>query len=165
VTEYEYTTYVRATPDDVWRALTDPAMTSRYWSGLTFRTDWQPGSTMAWEFPAITVVDDGQSVVECDAPRRLVYTWHTFSEEWGRAHDIPADVVAAFAAEPRSVAHFEIESGADGTRLTVRHAGFTPDSPVLAAVKDGWPGVLSSLKSLLETGRALGSDDQSEARG
>jgi len=156
VTEFVYTTYVRATPDEVWRALTDPEVTSRYWSGLRFRTDWRPGSTMTWEFPATAVADADQVVVECEAPRRLAYTWHTFSEGWAHAHDTPADVVAAFAAQPRSIAHFEIEPGEFGTRLTVRHAGFTPDSPVLLAVRDGWPAVLSSLKSLLETGRALG---------
>ncbi|MFI5034611.1 MAG: SRPBCC family protein [Acidimicrobiales bacterium] len=159
MSEYTYTIYVRAAPADLWRALTDPELTSRYWSGLRFSTDWRAGSSITWCLPEVEIVDVDQVVVVADAPRRLAFTWQTFTDAWAAAHGVPPDVAAAFAAEPRSTATFELEPGGDATRLTLRHGDFDPGSAVAAAVAEGWPAILSSLKSLLETGSELGFEE------
>ena len=90
--------------------------------------------------------------------RRLAYTWHTFSPEWAAAHGIDEKAVAAWRAEPRSKVAFDIEEAGPGVvKLTVVHDGFEPGSGVLEGVSHGWPAVVSSLKTLLETGSALPS--------
>lgn len=153
--EFTYVIYLRATPEAAFAALTDPAATARYWSGLVFESTWEPGAGVAWRMPGTTITDPDQVVLESDAPRRLAYTWHTFTPEWAAASSVDEPTRAAYAAEPRSRAAFALDEVEGATRLTVTHAGFDDDSVVLAAVRQGWPPILSSLKSLLETGEPL----------
>ena len=154
--EFVYTTYIRTTPEQLWQALTDPAFTTRYWEGITLESDWKPGSTFTMKLGnGVTVADPAQVVLEADPYRRLSYTWHTFTPEWAAAYDISEEHRATFAAEPRSTVTFEIEPAGDYVRLTVVHDGFEPGSAVLTGISQGWPLVMSSLKSLLETGDAL----------
>ncbi len=154
--EFAYTTYIRTTPEQLWRGLTDPAFTRRYW-GLALESDWKAGSavTVQLDRSNVTVADPAQVVLESDPYRRLSYTWHTFTPEWAAAYDISEEHRAKFAAEPRSTVTFEIEPMGDYVRLTVVHDGFEPGSAVLAGVSQGWPMLMSSLKSLLETGDVL----------
>ena len=154
--EFVYTTYIRTTPEQLWRGLTDPAFTRRYW-GLAMESDWKAGSTVTVQLDRsnVTVADPAQVVLESDPYRRLSYTWHTFTPEWAAAYDISEEHRAKFAAEPRSTVTFEIEPMGDYVRLTVVHDGFEPGSAVLAGVSQGWPMLMSSLKSLLETGDVL----------
>ncbi len=154
--EFVYTTYIRTTPEQLWRGLTDPAFTRRYW-GLAYESDWTTGSTFTVRLDKndVTIADPAQVVLEADPYRRLSYTWHTFTPEWAAAYGISAEDMAKFAAEPRSKVTFEIEPQGDYVRLTVVHDGFEPGSAVLAAVGAGWPMLMSGLKSLLETGEVL----------
>lgn len=152
--EFVYTTYIRTTPERLWQALTDPAFTERYW-GVSFETDWVPGSQMSWTQFGVTIADPDQVVLEADPPRRLAYTWHTFTSEFGAAAGLPAELVADSAAEQRSKVVFEIEPLGELVKLTVVHDGFPPGSVVREAVGQGWPALLASLKTLLETGEAL----------
>ena len=62
---FVYTTYIRTTPEQLWRALTDPVFTRRYW-GATFQTDWQASSTMRWDQFGVTTADPGQVVLEAE---------------------------------------------------------------------------------------------------
>ena len=102
------------------------------------------------------ISDPDQVVLEADPYRRLAYTWHTFTPEWAQAHGIDATDAATWAAEPRSKVAFDIEETGDGVvKLTVVHDGFVPGSSVLQGVSQGWPGVVASLKTLLETGSPL----------
>jgi uncharacterized protein YndB with AHSA1/START domain/DNA-binding transcriptional ArsR family regulator len=155
---FVYSTYIRTTPERLWEALTAPAFTERYW-GLTFETDWKPGSPMTLHQWGLTIADPEQVVLEAEPYRRLSYTWHTFTPEWQRvARDtvgFPDDFLARVAAEPRSKATFEIEDLGALVRLTVIHDGFEPGSEVLATISQGWPHILSNLKTLLETGEIL----------
>jgi uncharacterized protein YndB with AHSA1/START domain/DNA-binding transcriptional ArsR family regulator len=144
-----YTIHIHATPERVWRALTDPALTERYWE-TTLRSDWRAGSAVVWEHHGDTIADPEQVVLECDPPRRLSYTWHTFTPEWAYTHGIGGDLLARVAAEPRSKVAFELEPAGDTVKLTVIHDGFEPGSTVLRMVSDGWPLLLSDLKTLLE---------------
>jgi DNA-binding transcriptional ArsR family regulator/uncharacterized protein YndB with AHSA1/START domain len=164
-TTFVYTTYINATPEQVWQGLTEPAFTERYWrhpvtGGVSYRTDWQKGSPydMAYDQVGLVVRDPEQIILESDPHRRLAYTWHTFTPEWASAHSIDEVTVAAWRAEPRSKVAFDIEEAGVGVvKLTVVHDGFEPESKVLEGVSGGWPAVMGSFKTLLETGTALPS--------
>lgn len=138
VPTYVYVTYIHATPEQVWRALTDADLTARYW-GHANVSDWQPGST--WEHRRADgsgVADVVGRVLTAEPPTRLVITFE----------DSPDT-----EREP-SVVTFLVEPHQDIVRLTVTHENLA-DLDMFNGISNGWPGVLSNLKSLLETGDAL----------
>lgn len=138
VPTYVYVTYIRATPEDVWRALTDADLTAQFW-GHANVSDWQPGSP--WEHRRVDgsgVVDVVGEVLTAEPPVRLVITFED-SQETDR--------------EP-SVVTFLVEPHQDIVRLTVTHERL-PDMDMYNGIAGGWPAVLSNLKSLLETGAVL----------
>lgn len=139
--KFVYVIYIAAQPDTVWKALLEGEFTRQYW-GHENVSDWKPGSP--WEHrrndAARTVVLVGQ-VLESHPPRRLVLTWAN-----------PEDKASK---ERHSRVTFEIEPVADMVRLTITHDELERGSDMLRKISDGWPRVLSSLKSLLETGRPL----------
>ena len=155
-TDFVYTTYIEAPQELVWRALIDPAFTRRYW-GMEFETDWKPGSTWAVthtrrEHP-LHVADDEMVIKEFDPYNRLSYTWQAYTPEFVTAFGFDQDVVAKAATEPRSTVTYELSPSGNETKLTVMHTGFQPGSVVLPDIADGWPKVLSWLKTFLESGR------------
>jgi uncharacterized protein YndB with AHSA1/START domain/DNA-binding transcriptional ArsR family regulator len=152
--EFVYTTFINTTPERLWQALTDPAFTSRYW-GVTFESDWQVGSEMVWVPNGARIVDPAQVVLESDPYRRLAYTWHSFTPEFAKAYEIDPAEVAKLAEEPRTKVSFELEPHGAVVKLTVVHDGFAPGSSLLDSVGGGWSELLSSLKTLLETGEPL----------
>ncbi len=150
---FVYTTYIQTTPEQLWKGLTAPEFTTRYWD-ISFDTDWKPGSPMVWRHHGSVIDDPEQVVIECDPFTRLAYTWHTFTPELGETFGLDADVVTALITEPRSKVTFEIEDGDPFVKLTVIHEAVNENDTVLSMVSNGWPQVLASLKTLLETGRA-----------
>ncbi|HEX3920746.1 MAG TPA: SRPBCC domain-containing protein [Streptosporangiaceae bacterium] len=84
-------------------------------------------------------------------------TWHAFTLEWAQAYGFSEEFQANLAAEPRSKVTFEIEPAGPMVKLTVLHDGFEPGSAVLDGISQGWPAILASLKTLLETGEPLPS--------
>jgi uncharacterized protein YndB with AHSA1/START domain len=136
---FVYVTYIRATPEKVFDAITDQELSARYW-GHRNASDWKVGST--WEHQRIDgsdAVDIVGKVIENDRPRRLVISW--------ASPDDAAD------AEKTSRVTFEIEPYRDdAVKLTVTHSELEPDSGMLRGITAGWPLVLSALKSFLETG-------------
>jgi uncharacterized protein YndB with AHSA1/START domain len=138
--EFVYVTYIETTPDKLWHALTDGDFTARYWFGIRLRSDWKVGSTFEMVHGDGTVSDAGK-IVEVDPPRRLAYTFVNLSDTY--RNDLPA------------LATFELEPHGKLVKLTLTHEGFAPDGKMLPAISRGWPAILSSLKSLLETGRPL----------
>jgi DNA-binding transcriptional ArsR family regulator/uncharacterized protein YndB with AHSA1/START domain len=153
-TEFVYTTYIKTTPEQLWQALTDPAFTVRYW-GVELNSDWKVGSTMTWQYKGVTMADPTQTVLVADVNRRLAYTWHTITPEFGELIGSSPEEVAALAAEQRSNVSFEIEPMGELVKLTVTHGGFEPGSTILPGISEGWPTILASLKTLLETGAPL----------
>jgi uncharacterized protein YndB with AHSA1/START domain len=139
--QFVYVTYISSSPQKVWKALIDPETTAKYWQHENV-SDWKPGSR--WEHRAVdkdrTLRLVGK-VIESSPPRRLVMTWA-----------LPADEARP---ERHSRVTFEIEPVNDVVRLTVTHDQFEPGSEMFKSIQEGWPKVLSSLKSLLETGRPL----------
>jgi uncharacterized protein YndB with AHSA1/START domain/DNA-binding transcriptional ArsR family regulator len=150
--EFVYVTYIRTSPEQLWRALTAPEFTARYW-GRTYHTDWKKGSPYAVTQFGIRVDDPEQIILEADPPRRLSYSWHTVTSEMAEAFAWTDEYLAQVAAEPRSRVTFEIEPEEEGSvRLTVVHDGFEEGSATLESISGGWPRVLANLKTLLETG-------------
>lgn len=150
---FVYATYIRTTPERLWQALTDPAFTDRYW-GVSFRTDWAEGSPMVWDESGATTADPEQIVLAYEPHRRLSYTWHTFSPQWAKANGISEEQRAQLAAEARSQVTFDLEPHGELVKLTVTH-DVDPKGTLYSMCSQGWPVVLSSLKSLLETGEPL----------
>jgi uncharacterized protein YndB with AHSA1/START domain len=139
--EFVYVTYIASTPEKVWDALLDPKMTAQYWQHENV-SDWKPGSK--WEhrgFDEKRTLRLVGKVVESARPRRLVITW-AFPEDEARD-------------EKHTRVTFDIEPAGEVVRLTVTHDRLEPGSKMDKGIREGWPKVLSSLKSLLETGRAL----------
>ena len=138
--QFVYTTLIRTTPEKLWDAITTPEFTRQYWGGLENHSDWKPGSK--WEHINPTDKADpiwvSGRVIESNRPKRLVITW----------------------ADPENLADesqvtFEIQQFEEITQLTVTHGEFKPDSTMAPKIEQGWPKVLSSLKSYLETGKPI----------
>jgi DNA-binding transcriptional ArsR family regulator len=151
---FVYTAYIRTTPEKLWQGLTDPAFTRQYWQ-TELRTDWAKGSPITWDNHGVLISDPGSVVLESDPYRRLSYSWHTMTAELADKFGWEEEFVATLAAEPRSKVTFDLEPVTQGVKLTVTHDGFEPGSIVVQMVSVGWPDVISSLKTLLETGAPL----------
>ena len=146
---FVYVTYIATTPEKVWRAVVDPDVARQYWVGNANDpghvnvSDWKTGSR--WEHQRLDdahTVDLVGKVVESTPPRRLVLTW-------ARPKEAEDD-------SKHSRVTFDIEPQGDGLiRLTVTHEDLERDPKMLAGISSGWPTILSNLKTLLETGRAL----------
>jgi uncharacterized protein YndB with AHSA1/START domain len=152
--EFVYATYINTTPERLWAALTDPAFTRRYW-GVAFESDWTVGSPMVWEDSGSRITDPAQVVIESDPYRRLSYAWHTFTPEWARAHGLDDELLGRVTSERRSTVTFDIEPHGRMVKLTVVHGDLDPEGTVVRMISEGWPHLLSSLKTLLETGETL----------
>lgn len=136
---YVYVTYIHATPQRVWEALTDADLTGTYW-GHRNVSDWRPGSR--WEHQRTDgsgIADAGGVVLEATPPTRLVMTFGDANAEAG-----PDSATVTFLIE----AHHDI------VRLTVTHVNLATEEDV-ELVAAGWPAVIANLKSLLETGQVL----------
>jgi uncharacterized protein YndB with AHSA1/START domain len=143
---FVYVTYIAATPDKVWQALTDGGLTRKYWYGRRAESDWKVGSTVTfwYETGDGEAVSDRGIVLESNPPHRLSYTWHVeFADELRDEH--PSRVT------------FDIEPSGKDVKLTLTHDDFEPGSKVLGGVRSGWPAILASLKTMLETGTPLAS--------
>ncbi len=138
--EFIYVTYIETTPEKLWEALTSSEFSRRYWFGTEVKSDWKVGSPFALVMSG-TTTDVGE-VLEVDRPRRLSYTFHHVLSEAARK-ERPTKVV--FTIEP----HGKI------VKLTLTHEDFEDGSVILDGISKGWPAILSSLKSLLESGTAL----------
>lgn len=154
-TDFVYVSYIATTPEALFRALVEPEFTRQYW-GIALESEWSVGAPVTWVEGEVRIEHPDQRVVAYDPPRRLAYTWHTFTPEWGAATGMGTEFAERAAAEPRTTATFEIEDAGDGTvKLTVTHTGFPAGSIVREACSQGWPHLVSGLKTLLETGRTL----------
>ncbi len=156
-TEFVYQTYIRTTPERLWQALTDPSFIVRYCDGGGPRSDFAEGSPVTWQTgPDDDPHDWGQRVLVSEPPRRLSYTWHNYQPEMAELFGWSEERLAELQQEPISKVTFAIDEVAPQVvLLTVTHDDFAPDSEMLRGVRQGWAGILSNLKSLLETGRTV----------
>jgi len=138
---FVYVTYIRTTLAKLWQALTQPEFTRQYWAGTWQESDWKPGASWRIMIPDGRVADSGQ-VVEIEPERRLVLSWR---------NEFQPDL----RAEGFSRMTYELGKVGESIKLTVLHEMDKPGSKFIEAVSNGWPLILSSLKSLLETGESL----------
>lgn len=140
-TRFIHVIYIASTPQKVFEAITRPEIARTYW-GHENVSDWQPGSrwqhVRANDERKVELVGD---VVESTPPSRLVITWAGASQ---------AEDPAAYSRVTFDIVPYE-----DMVRLTVTHDDLQPGSGMDTGIRQGWPIVLSSLKSLLETGKGL----------
>jgi uncharacterized protein YndB with AHSA1/START domain len=138
---FVYVTYIRTTPEKLWKALIDPEFTRRFWNETWQDCEWKPGATWRLMIPDGRVADAGE-VVEIEPQRRLVLRWRN-------------EFMPELREEGYSRMTYEIEKKGESVKLTVIHEMERGGSKLIDAVSGGWPMILSSLKSLLETGQAL----------
>jgi uncharacterized protein YndB with AHSA1/START domain len=138
---FVYATYIRTTPEKLWQALIDPEFTRRYWVETWQESAWKPGAAWRIMIPDGRVADSGE-ILEIEPPRRLVLKWR---------NELRPEV----RAEGYSRLTYELEKQGESVKLTVIHEMDKRDSKFIQKVSAGWPMILASLKSLLETGEAL----------
>lgn len=139
--QFVYVTFIRTTPEKLWRALLEPEFTRLFWMGTTQECEWKPSALWRIVKPDGKTADSGE-VVEIEPYKRLVLKWknHLFPE---------------MTAEGYSRMTYELEPKGDSVKLTVTHEMDKSESKFIKAVSGGWPIILASLKSLLETGESL----------
>ena len=142
MSRFVYVTYIRTTPEKLWEALTQPEFTKQYWASTWQESEWTPGSSWRAMIPDGRVADSGE-IIETDYPRRLVLTWQN-------------QFVPGMKEEGHSRLTYELEPVPPATvKLTLTHEMDREKSQLIDAVSQGWPHLLASLKSLLETGEPL----------
>lgn len=140
--EFAYETWIRAPKQRVWAALTTAEFTSQYFHATHIESDWKPGAAVFFRnAPDGDIAVDGE-VLEIDPPNKLVISWH-----------VRYDKQAAKEAPSRVT--FSLEESNGQTRLRIVHDRFPEGSVLFDRVSEGWPWIVSGLKSLLETGEAL----------
>jgi len=137
-----YTIYIASTPEKVWEALTSAEFSRKYFFGFAVEAELKTGGAFIVRAPDGSLHISGE-VIECDPPRRLTVTWNV---NW------PALVEKL----GQTLVTYEIEPSGEAVRLTLTESHDRPiDDDILSGGRQGWPAILSSLKSLLETGRPL----------
>jgi len=134
---FVYVTYIRTTPEKLWKALTDPAFQEQYWFGMHCESGWTAGSPWKLVSSSGQVFDAGE-IVAAEPPRRLVIRWENQKPE--------------LKPEGASLCTMELEAIGPTVKLSITHSIEREPSKLIAAVSGGWPKVISNLKSLLETG-------------
>jgi uncharacterized protein YndB with AHSA1/START domain len=138
---FVYVTYIRTTRETLWAALTTPEFMKKYWFGMNIETEWRAGSPWKLVFPDGRVADTGE-IIEIEKPKRLVLRWR--NQFRPQLHE-----------EGDARCMMELEPAGEVVRLTITHEIDKSGSKLIDAVGIGWPKILSSLKTLLETGTAL----------
>jgi uncharacterized protein YndB with AHSA1/START domain len=140
--EFVYTTYIETSAEKLWHALTDGDFTERYWFGNRVTSDWVVGSPYRFDREGAGTVEG--KVLESEPPKRLAYSWDPCSQEAKR--------------ERTSRVTFDLEPRGKVVKLTVTHDNLDEGGKTLRDISGGWPMVIASLKSFLETGHALPVD-------
>ena len=145
---HAYEIFIRATPERLWRAITDPADTRQYYFGTDVQSDWKTGSKLVY-------LDHGEVSLDCkileiDPARKLV-------------HSFTALYSPEMASEKPSRVTWAIERMGDACRLTLVHDEFEGETATYYSVEHGWSQILSGLKTLIETGKPLVVEEVAEA--
>lgn len=137
--DFVYVLFIKTTPEELFKALLDPEMTKQFWGRTRNVSDWKVGST--WEhqdYDDSSTVDVKGKVVEFEENKKLVLTWANPQEE-----------------NNQSEVTFEIIPFMGSIQLKVTHKNLSDEARPMVSM--GWSAILSSLKSLLETGEPLSS--------
>ena len=143
---FVYVTYIRTDAETLWSALLQPEFTRRWWCNTHQESDWRAGADWRIMIPDGRIADSGK-IIEIDPPRRLVLSWRN-------------EFLPDMRAEGYSRLTCLLEPVGTSIKLTVIHEMDRPQSKMIDSVSNGWPHLLASLKSLLETGEALAETAQ-----
>lgn len=143
--EFIHVTYIASTPEKVWEALTSGDLTRQYFFGRRVESDWKVGAPVTY-LRENNELDIEGKVLACERPRVLSFTWHMPEDKTPR--DRPTRVT------------FELKQMGSTVKQTVKHEDLLPgdyfyDTDTLKGFNNGWPAIMSNLKSLLETGKTL----------
>ena len=138
---FVYVTFIRTTPEKLWRALQEPEFTRQFWFGTTQECDWKPGVPWKILTPDGRVTDSGE-ILEVEPERKLVLTWRN-------------ELFPDMTAEGYSRMTYELEPTGDLVKLTITHEMEKAGSKFIKGVAGGWPIIVASLKTLMETGESL----------
>jgi uncharacterized protein YndB with AHSA1/START domain len=149
--EFVYTTFIRTTPEKLWEALTSADFSEKYWFGFRFEAELKTGGRLRI-LPPKGMEQNGDHAGEiliCEPGRKLVYTW--------QQNDSPE---IAKKRDGLSRVTYELMPMGQMVKLRLIHENLLPedveqDPNTFKGVNNGWPAVISSLKSLLETGEAM----------
>ncbi len=139
--KFIYVTYIHVSPEKLWAALTTTEFMKSYFFGVTFDTEWSKGSPWRMIYPDGMICDCGE-IIDFSPPRRLELSWRN---EWR----------PEMKGEGEGRCIMEIEVVGETSKLTVTHSIGVENSKLIAGVSEGWPQILSNLKSLLETGKTI----------
>jgi uncharacterized protein YndB with AHSA1/START domain len=145
--EFVYTTYIETTVEQLWHSLTNNDFHDRYWFGHRATSDWKVGSSYTFTKQGKPSVEG--KVLISDPLKQLAYTWNLCSTDARK--------------ERASRVTFDLEPRGTTVKLTVTHDNLDEGGKTLRDISSGWPMVIASLKSLLETGHALPTDLPSSA--
>jgi len=135
-TAFAYTIYIGKTPAEIWDALTRKELVDRYYLAPLLRLEANAGGSIAYGYDTNVIVG---TVREIAPPIKLSHTF-AFSD----------------APDYATLVTYEIQAvGPAISRHTLSHTGFADEDPTFADISGGWPAILSSLKTLLETGETL----------
>lgn len=145
-TTFVYVTYIATTPEKLWEALTSSDFTEKYFFGSSIQSDWQEGSSVTYSRDGL--VTDHGIIIKCEPCRILSFTWNFVGDETSRE-------------QPTHVT-FELKPMDSTVKLTLKHEYLSSTDLVdkedtFAGFNNGWPAILSNLKTLLETGKTLPS--------
>ena len=141
---FTYVTYIATTPEKLWEALTCSKYTEQYFFGSTIQSDWHEGSQITYSRNG-KVTDYGK-ILNVERNRVLSFTWTYVGD-------------GVEGKQPSRVT-FELTPMKETVKLTLRHENLQPGDLVdrddtFEGLNNGWPAILSNLKSLLETGKTL----------
>ncbi len=133
--------YIKASIEEVWQGITSAEFTRRYFHNTDIESTWSEGDPVTFYNQDKTVAVTGE-VIESVPPNKLSYTWHVHYNP-DAERELPSRVT------------FLLDEVQDATRLTLTHDQFPENSVVLPAISNGWPAILSNLKTLLETNEVM----------
>lgn len=139
---FVYVIYITTTAEKLWEALTRGDFTEKYWGGRRVESEWRVGAPIHYRYDEGRKLDITGEVLRCEPPKVLAYTF-------GVGHD------AGGPREAPSRVTFEIRPMGPLCRLTLTHDEFPPGSKLLPGIANGWPGIMSNLKSWIELGQPM----------
>jgi uncharacterized protein YndB with AHSA1/START domain/DNA-binding transcriptional ArsR family regulator len=140
-TKSVYEVYIKAPPERVWEAITDPVMTARYYYGTAAHSEWTKGARLEYLYPDGRLAAEG-TILEADPPRRVTMTFHAVWDD-EVAKDAPVRMT------------WEITPAGEASKLTVITDDLVPGSATASQFEGGIVYIVSALKTLLETGEPL----------
>lgn len=142
--EFVYTTYIRTTREKLWSALTTEEVVPRYWFGNLVKSQWGQGDAVQSFDKDEGALDWDGEVLESTPPAKLIFTF--------RVAQCPEKASrVTYLIEP---ADPDFGPTGDAVKFTVIHEDFAEDSQIVHGVSRGWPGILSNLKTMLESDTA-----------